>query len=87
MSVRRELFRLWCVLTVLVWFTAILGGDRALIVMKFQRGDWQAAFVHLTFVVIIAVVIPLVVLLVGRVVFWIIDRISQKQTRPLPNSN
>jgi hypothetical protein len=87
MSVRRELFRLWCVLTVLVWFAAIFGGDRALIVLKFQAGGWRAAFVHLTFVLIIAVVIPLVVLLIGRAAFWIIDRLSQKRISTPADSN
>ena len=55
MSVQRELFRLWCALTGLVWMAAIFGGDGARIARQFQAGGWRAAFVHFTIVLIIAV--------------------------------
>ena len=87
MSVRRELFRLWCALTGLVWMAAIFGGDGARIARQFQAGGWRAAFVHFTIVLIIAVATPLAILLVGRAAFWISDRISQKRTRTVPPSN
>jgi len=73
MSMRRKLFRIWCGLTVVFWLLPIFDGDASLIALKFRVGGWRAAYVHFSLTVIMAVVIPLTVLLIGRTAFWIGD--------------
>jgi hypothetical protein len=73
MSLRRKLFRVWCGFTVVFWLLGIFAGDGSLIVLKFQNGGWRAAFVHLAITLVLALGVPLIVLLLGRAVFWIGD--------------
>jgi len=74
MSLRRKPFRVWCGLTVVFWLLPIFDGDASLIAQKFRVGGWRAAYVQFTLTVIMAVVIPLTVLLIGRAAFWISDQ-------------
>jgi hypothetical protein len=78
MSVRRELFRLWCVLVAVVWFVAIFNGDWGRAIQKFQAGGLQAALTQFGSILTVTVVVPLVVLLVGRAAFWTIDQLLRK---------
>jgi hypothetical protein len=78
MSLRRKLFGVWCGLTIVLWGIGIFGGDASLIALKFQVGGWRAAYVHLAVTVVMAVGIPLTVLLIGRVAFWISDQFLAK---------
>ncbi len=74
MSLRRKLFRVWYGLTVVLWLLPIFDGDASLIALKFRVGGWRAAYVQFTLTVIMAAVIPLTVLLIGRAAFWIRDQ-------------
>jgi hypothetical protein len=74
MSLRRKLFRVWCGLTVVLWLLPIFDGDASLIALKFRVGGWRAAYVQFALTVIMAAVIPLTVLLIGRAAFWIRDQ-------------
>jgi hypothetical protein len=74
MSLRQKLFGAWCGFSLLWWSIGIFAGDGSLILLKFQKGGWRGAYVHLALTVLIVVGVPLAVLLIGRVVFWGVDR-------------
>lgn len=70
MSLRRKLFWAWCGLTVIYWANgAIYDGPG--IILKFQMGA-QGRWLHLALGFLVAVVVPLMVLLAGHAVFWLI---------------
>jgi hypothetical protein len=78
MNLRRRLFGIWCGLSALWWLIAVFGGDGRLILLKFQIGGWRAAYVHFVVTALIAVAVPAVMLLIGRLFSWSVDRFSEK---------
>ena len=78
MRVRRILFSLWCWITSFVWVALIFGGDGERILLKMQVGGWRAAYLHITFAILVAVVVPLIVLAAGWGMFRFIDRFRAK---------
>jgi hypothetical protein len=74
MTLRRKLFIVWCGFTVL-WLLWATASDGSLVLLKFRVGGWRAAYVHFTLTVLIAVAVPAVALLLGRIVLWAASRI------------
>jgi hypothetical protein len=81
MDLRRKLFGVWCGFTVIWLLLAVFGGDGSRILLKFKQGGWRGAYVHVVLTILIAVVIPLTTLLVGRGVLWIAGRFSVKSNQ------
>jgi hypothetical protein len=80
-TLQRKVFWAWCWLTAAYW----IGGavyDGPDIILKFQMNA-QGRWLHLALGILVATVVPLVVLLIGRGAIWIIDRLRPIQTRPL----
>jgi Kef-type K+ transport system membrane component KefB len=65
----------------------MFGGDGRLILLKFQIGGWRAAYVHFVVTALIAVAVSAVMLLVGRLFFWRVDRFSEKPGQSSSGSN
>jgi hypothetical protein len=74
MNLRRRLFIVWCGFTVL-WLLWGIVSDGGLVLLKFQVGGWRAAYGHFTLTILIAVAVPAVALLLGRIVLWAASRI------------
>jgi len=78
MRVRRTLFALWCWVVNFVWVAITLGGEGDPVFRKVRDVGWSAAYKDLSFIALIAVVLPLIVLAAGWGLFHAIDRFRAK---------